>query len=295
MLGFPIIDAHVHTFPTPAIGLQATGGMNLSGCTGTVQELLGLMAVGGIERAAMMNMTPVADMREAALAAGKGSYEEVARQMVERMKRRNVWTCQIGREQPSLIPFLSLDPSMGPEDAVAEIHRCVEAGARGIKLHPASQRFNPDDPRLWPAYAEAESMGLPVLSHGGIFFADPESSEHTRPKAFARVLEAFPRLTLVLAHMGQGYLDEALAMAERFSNLLFDTSGVITGTLEAPPISNDEAVALIRRLGADRVLFGSDWPWFHPLRDLERIETLPLSDRERRLILSENARRVMRI
>ena len=290
---YDVIDAHVHTYPTSAIGLQATGGMAMSGCAGTVQELLALMSVGGIDKAAMMNMTPVADMREAALGAGKGPPDEVARQMIDRMKRRNDWTCQTAREQPSLVPFISLDPSMGPEDAVAEVHRCREQGAHGIKLHPSSQRFNPGDPSLWPVYAEAESLAMPVLSHGGFFPADPESSEFSRPRAFARVLEAFPKLRFVLAHMGQGYVDESLAMAQRFPNLHFDSSTVITGTVFPPSMSDDEAVALVRRFGAERILFGSDWPWFHPLRDLERIETLALSPSERRLILNENARRVM--
>ncbi len=292
---YDVIDAHVHTYPTAAIGLQATGGMNMSGCAGTVQELLALMSVGGIDKAAMMNMTPVADMREAALAAGKGPIEDVARQMIERMKRRNDWTCQTAREQPCLVPFISLDPSMGPEDAVAEVHRCREQGAVGIKLHPSSQRFNPDDPNLWPVFAEAESLEMPVLSHGGVFPADPESSDFSRPKAFARVLKAFPKLRFVLAHMGQGYIEESLAVAEEFPNIHFDSSSVITGMFWPPEMSDDEIVAMVRQFGAERILFGSDWPWFHPLRDLERIEALTLSTEERRLILGENARRVMGI
>jgi uncharacterized protein len=175
------------------------------------------------------------------------------------------------------------------------VHRCRGQGAVGIKLHPSSQRFNPDDPNLWPVYGEAESLEMPVVSHGGIFPVDPESSDFSRPRAFARILEAFPKLRFVLAHMGWGYVDEAVAMAERFPNMHFDSSSVITGTINPPSLSDDEAVALVRRFGAERILFASDWPWFHPLRDLERIETLALSDSERRLILGENARRVMGI
>ena len=295
MSGFSVIDAHVHTYPTSQIGLQATAGTAFSGCAGTVQELLGLMAVGGIDKAVMLNMTPVADMREAALARGEGPYEEVARQMIERMKRRNAWTCQVAREHPSLVPFISLDPSMGPDDAVAEIRRRAQEGACGIKLHPSSQRFSPTDRNLWPAYAEAEALGLPVVSHGGIFPLDTESSEHSRPRAFTRVLEAFPRLTLVLAHLGEGYLEESLAMAAKYPNLFFDCSAAVSGTVQPPSLSDDEAADVIRRLGVDRVLFGSDWPWFHPLRDRERIEALPFSDSEKGLILGENARRVMHI
>ena len=295
MSGFSVIDAHVHTYPTSQIGLQATAGTAFSGCAGTVQELLGLMAVGGIDKAVMLNMTPVADMREAALARGEGPYEEVARQMIERMKRRNAWTCQVAREHPSLVPFISLDPSMGPDDAVAEIRRRAQEGACGIKLHPSGQRFSPTDRNLWPAYAEAEALGLPVVSHGGIFPLDTESSEHSRPRAFTRVLQAFPRLTLVLAHLGEGYLEESLAMAAKYPNLFFDCSAAVSGTVQPPSLSDDEAADVIRRLGVDRVLFGSDWPWFHPLRDRERIEALPFSDSEKGLILGENARRVMHI
>ncbi len=295
MSGFSVIDAHVHTYPTAQIGLQATAGTALSGCAGTVEELLGLMAVGGIDKAVMLNMTPVTDMREAALARGEGPPEEVTRRMIERMKRRNAWTCQVARDHPSLVPFISLDPSMGADDAVAEVRRRVEEGARGIKLHPSAQRFSPTDPNLWPAYAEAEALGLPVVSHGGFFPLDPESSEHSRPRAFKRVLEAFPRLTLVLAHLGGGYREESLAMAAQHPNLLFDCAAAVNGTVQPPSLTDDEAVDLIRRLGVDRVLFGSDWPWFHPLRDRERIDALPMSDDEKRLVLGENARRVMRI
>ncbi len=290
-----IIDVHVHTYPSAAVGLQATGGTAMSGCAGTVQELLALMSVGGVDKAAMMNMTPVADMREAALAAGKGPPEEVAQQMIERLKRRNDWTCRTARDHPSLVPFISVDPSMGPDGVVAEVRRCREQGAVGIKLHPSSQRFNPDDPNLWPLYPEAESLEMPVLSHGGFFPMDPESSDHSRPRAFARILRAHPRLRFVLAHMGNGYIDESLAMAEEFPNLHFDSSSVIEGTIEPPQMSDEEAVALVRRFGAERILFGSDWPWFHPVRDIDRIEALPLSDEEKRLILGENARRVLGI
>ncbi len=296
MSGFSVIDAHVHTYPTPQIGLQATAGTALSGCAGTVQELLGLMAVGGIDKAVMLNMTPVTDMREAALARGEGPPEEVARRMVERMKRRNAWTCQVAREQPSLVPFISLDPSMGADDAAAEVRRRAEEGARGIKLHPSAQRFSPTDPNLWPAYAEAEALGLTVVSHGGLFSPDPESPQHySRPRAFTRILEAFPRLTLVIAHLGEGYREESLAMAAEHPNLFFDCAFTVNGTVQPPSLTDDEAADLIRRLGVERVLFGSDWPWFHPLRDRERIEALPMSDDEKRLILGENARRVMRI
>lgn len=294
MPDFPIIDAHVHTYPTPEIGLQAMQGRGQSGSSGTVEELLELMRTGGIERAVMVNMTPVADMRDAALARGQ-SEEEAQTLVIERLKRRNTWTCRVARAHPELVAFISLDPSMGEEGAAAEVRRCAELGARGIKLHPASQRFYPTDPRLGGAYAEAQDRGLPVISHSGAAAEGAGESPYARPHQFAEVLEAFPNLTLVLAHLGLGCLEESQEMAGRYPNLFFDGSAALNGTVEPPPFPDDEAVALVRRLGVDRVLFASDWPWFHPQRDAERILRLSLSDGEKRAVLRENALRVLRL
>lgn len=288
MIDFPIVDAHVHTYPTAEIGLQATQGLGQSGYSGTVEELLELMRGGNIEKAVMVNMTPVADMRDAALARGQ-SEEEAHILVIERLKRRNTWTCQVAREHPELVAFISLDPSMGEEEAAAEVRRAVGLGACGIKLHPASQRYFPSDRSLWGAYEEAQARGLPIISHSGAAAEGRGESPHARPLQFREVLETFPRLTLVLAHLGLGCVEESLEMAGRFPNLFFDSSATINGTVETPPFSDEESVDIIRHLGIRRVLFASDWPWFHPIRDVERIDRLALSDGEKRLLLRENA------
>jgi predicted TIM-barrel fold metal-dependent hydrolase len=294
VIDFPIIDAHLHTYPTPEIGLQATQGQGHSGCNGTVEELLELMRRGNIEKAVMVNMTPVADMRDAALARGR-SEEEAQTLVIERLQRRNTWTCQVAREHPELVAFISLDPSMGDEDAAQEVRRTVDLGARGVKLHPAAQRYYPSDRRLWSAYEEAQTRGLPVISHSGAAAEGGIESPHARPRQFKEVLEAFPRLTLVLAHLGLGCLEESQEMAGRYPNLFFDSSAAINGTVETPPFPDEEAVEIVRRLGIERVLFASDWPWFHPHRDAERIDRLPLSNDQKRLFLRENALRVLRL
>lgn len=293
MIDFPIIDAHLHTYPTPEIGLQAMQGRGNSGCSGTVEELLDLMRSGNIEKAVMVNMTPVADMRDAALARGQ-SEEETQTLVIERLKRRNTWTCEVSQEHPELVPFISLDPSMGEEDAAAEVRRGIELGSGGIKLHPAAQRYYPSDRRLWGAYEEAQARGLPIISHSGAAAGGVESP-YARPHQFREVLQAFPNLTLVLAHLGLGCLEESLEMAGRYPNLFFDSSAAINGTVEPPPFPDEEAVDLIRRLGIERVLFASDWPWFHPHRDAERGDRLPLSNQEKRILLRENALRVLRL
>jgi hypothetical protein len=78
-----------------------------------------------------------------------------------------------------------------------------------------------------------------------------------------------------------------------FPNAYLDTSGAISGIANPFAIPDDEAMAMIRRVGSDRVLFGSDWPWHHPIKDAQRIDRLPLGAEEKRLIFYENAQRVL--
>jgi predicted TIM-barrel fold metal-dependent hydrolase len=299
---YPIIDAHVHTFARPEIGWQAQSGAGLSGHAGTIEELLPLMREGNIARAVMVNMTPVFEMCQAALAKLPSDLsparrteaeEEIRLDLIGRVQRRNAWTCAVARENPGLVPYISLDPSMDGVTMVQEINDRVKEGAKGIKLHPVNQRFFPNDGRLYPAYQKVEELGLPIISHSGTaaLIGDPE--QHARPANFADVLRNFPGLTIVLAHMAHGYLDEAVGVMQTHPNVYLDSSAVIEGTMPSHMLPDEEAVATIRRVGCDRVLFGSDWPWFHPIKDAQRVDSLPLTADEKRLIFYENAQRAL--
>src|SRR3990172_9378713 len=269
MSDYAVIDAHIHTYRMAEMGWQAQQGTGRSGYAGTVEEYLDVLAADGIEKAIMVNMTPVADMRDALTSRGMTEGEASA-EAIERLRRRNAWTCAVARAHEQLVPYLSLDPSMGEDGALAELTVRVAEGARGIKLHPANQRYLPSDRRLWPVYEEAQRLGLPIISHSGLHF-DARLPAYASPSAFQEVLEAFPKLTVVLAHLGHGFLDDSFAMAERYPSLVFDCSYVVEGSADPPAISDEDAGAIFRRLGVDRVLFGSDWPWGHPLRDAPRV------------------------
>ena len=84
-----------------------------------------------------------------------------------------------------------------------------------------------------------------------------------------------------------------MEIVETYPNVYFDTSFVIEGTLPSHLLSDEEAAAMIRRAGCQRVLFGSDWPWSHPIKDTQRLDGLPLTAEEKRLIFYENAQRVL--
>ncbi|MBW2092698.1 MAG: amidohydrolase, partial [Deltaproteobacteria bacterium] len=210
-----------------------------------------------------------------------------------RVRRRNDWTCQLAKEHPQLVPFPSVDPLMKPEDMVREIEDKFENfGAKGLKLHPAEGCFFPDDPALTPVYETAVRLGLPIIAHGGVFTTD---KEYTRPINFTRVLENYPDLTFVIAHLGHGYWNESLEMSKKYPNLFFDTSAAIHGAEGHKPLSDDEAVELIRKIGVDRVMFGSDFPWYHPGQDLKRFLGLKFNEEEKKALLSENARRILKL
>lgn len=303
MPDFEVIDTHIHTYRTPAIAQQAmTGASHGTPAGGTIPEWQDLMPEMGITGAAMVNFTPVIEMQAAALAKLPPNLSvddrvhaeaEIRDTMAGRIQRRNDWSCEVTRENPSLATFIGVDPvMMDAAGLAAELVRCHQQGAKGIKLHPVVQEFHIDDPRLWPVYETAQRLEMPIIYHGGYFIAG-EGGEYARPRRLAKVAEDFPRLTTVLAHCGVGFFDESIEIAERFPNVYFDCCAVINPDTPLVSISDDEMVSLLRRLGTDRVFYGSDWPFYDPKSDLERISRLSLTDDEKRQILSENARRVL--
>ena len=302
MTEYLVIDAHVHTYQTRDIGLQAKQGSNITDYAGTVDELLPLMDRAGVSRAVMVNMLPVADMRDAAMdklpdglsrTEREEAIKEIDNRMLGRLERRNSWTCSLAKDNPGLIPFINLDPLMDENTMTAEIlDKVNNQGAKGIKLHPAVQRFFPNDRRLWPAYQTAQQLSLPVICHAGTF-ATP--IQYAQPRNFNEVLASFPNLTLVMAHLGMGFFDEVTSLARTYPSLQFDCCAII-GTTEAAGGPSDAALTtLIRETGVERVMFGSDFPWFDPAASIERLLSLDFSEQEKRLLLAENAIRIYKL
>ncbi len=296
-----IIDAHVHTYPTAAVGQSALQGTGRTKDSGTVEELLPLMKRGGISYACQANVTPTLAMKMAALEnLPPGSVQdeaEINARVIDRMKRRNMWTCRVAQENKGLIPLISVDILQSPEEMIAEIDEKSRLGAKGLKLHPMVNRAFPGDQRLWPAYARATELKLPVLFHSGkaeiIGIAD---KEYAQPKNFVPVLEGFPDLKIILAHLGKGFLNETVEIARKYDNVYFDTCGIFPGFALDPHFrSAGEAAEFLRTVGVHKILFGSDWPWLDPLLCVEQIKGLGLKAEETRQILGENAAEVFGI
>lgn len=154
-------------------------------------------------------------------------------------------------------------------------------GLCGVKLHPDIQGVALDDPRCMRIFEECEGR-LPVLLHTG-----DSRYDFSNPNRLLPVLERFPRLTVIGAHFG-GYsiwqsAAEVLAGRENF---YVDCSSSLFA------MTPEEGRRLVRAYGAEHVLFGTDFPMWDPMEEVARFDALELSERESRLILSENAERL---
>jgi predicted TIM-barrel fold metal-dependent hydrolase len=147
----------------------------------------------------------------------------------------------------------------------------------------------------------AQSGGGDGMAQNGIVVNPRTGDVWGRPARFAPVLETFPRLHVVLAHALAGYngtMGDVLALADRYERVYFDTTVVTPRAMEQPALVED-LVRLIRRVGAEHCVFGSNFPLTEFDHDRRRyiafIEALPLlTDREKRQILSDNGLRILR-
>jgi predicted TIM-barrel fold metal-dependent hydrolase len=296
-----IVDSHLHTYPSVEIGRQALGP-NGYGYAGTIAELQEVMRKANIYRSIMVNNTPVQEMRKAHIAKipanlspeqRKKEIQAIDKKMIERLQRRNQWTCEMGKENRNLVPLVSVDPLQSPEGMAAEVENKVTTmGAKGLKLHPLVSEFYPGDERMWPAYSKVQDLGVPLLFHSGASELPGYDSQYARPGQFEKMAKAFPKLTLILAHFGRGYYEEAIALAQKYPNLFFDTAACLQSPESTSAKQAEEICQMIKKVGATRVLFGSDWPWFDPILDVQMIGNMDLKDEEKALVLGLNAKRI---
>ncbi len=213
----------------------------------------------------------------------------------EHLMAFNRWACDLAAARPDLTVFVGADPTvLGADAGAAHLREMVERhGAKGIKIHPVVQQFLPDDPRMHAIYRTCIELGVPVLSHSGSAHGTVQFAE---PKAFARLLSTFPDLKLVLAHLGGGCWRQTVAFAEAFPQVSFDLCEIIawTGAPNAPTFN--ELALMINDIGPDRVMLGTDFPWYDLGNTADRVMALPLlSDEQKIAILGTNAARILKL
>lgn len=183
-----------------------------------------------------------------------------------------------------LISFGSVHPDC--ENVYDELKRIMDLGMAGVKLHPDHQGFYFDDKKAYPIYEACEQLGLILLTHAGF---DPISTDHvhTTPQAALKVIRDFPQLKLILAHMGGVYSSDEVEKVLVGENVYLDTA------VCANYIPPETIKRLVDKHGAEKVLFGSDFPWDTPINEMRMLERAGLSSRELDMILGENARSLL--
>lgn len=166
-----------------------------------------------------------------------------------------------------LIPFFFANPWRGPE-----AYRSQGRGFAGLKLGPVVHGVALNDPKTFALIRVAAFLNHPVylhcLSRPGFGVAD-----------LVGLAKEFPNVTFILGHAGIGNCDfHAVELVAPFSNILFETSGGFSSVIQAAS----------RRLGSNRVLFGTEYPLQHPAIEIEKILCLDLTESERQAIAYQN-------
>ena len=179
------------------------------------------------------------------------------------------------------IGFGALHPES--EDLLGDFEHLLALGLKGVKIHPDIQRFKLDDEKCLKMYELCEKHRLPILIHTG----DPRY-DYSNPNRMKPILEKFPRLVVIGAHMGGWSLwDEAYQSLSPYPNFFVDCcSTFYQGNLE-------HIKELIRLWGADRVLFGSDYPMWNPEKELDILLSFGFSQEEYDKILGGNLLRIL--
>lgn len=309
------IDSHVHIYQSTDEGLAAKEGYEIweygeqdevayCDVPGTVDDLLDSMARSAMDKVVIVNLY-VADEQRAILRRalppnlGRSEREQAERDIEARVRDGlfafNRWACDVARDHPAIHPYVCADVLLfsGEENATHIRDLAENEGARGVKLHGPAERFFMGDERLWPTYSVCRELGLPVIGHSG---PDPEGKGFAEPRAFGAVLQAFPEIPIVLAHMGGATWRQALEIARTYDNAYFDCCEIIEWTRSENGPTERELAQLIRDIGADRVMMGSDFPWYDLDQTVDRVMSLPvLAMEEKEGIVGANAERILRL
>jgi len=239
-----IIDFHAHIYPDDVAEKLVPKMEEIYGVkrrhNATLSSLLASANDGDIDKVVVL---PVANRPEHA--------------------KLNTWYAGLKEKSDKIIPFGSLHPQNDPN----ELDSFPELGLKGIKFQPNAQLFYPDDGKMFKFYRKASELDLIVVFHAG----DEEGGvrgEYSQPEKFIKVLQSFPGLKIVLPHLGGFKTWDKLDLVLGYENVYYDTAH-LPGNIDDGLLLN-----LIDKIGIEKVIYGTDFPWSDHREDKEHIEKL---------------------
>ncbi len=258
-----IVDTHTHIYPdkvAPIVARKMAEGVLKPYGNLTLQDLLATSDRCGIGATVVFNI------------AEKPSVVQAANDFLASV-------C----DGQKLIGLGTIHPDY--ENFQEEIDRLKTMGLRGVKFSSTYQDFFADEERMLPIYQKLSDNDMITYFHVGKDPVSPTAEAKTSPQRLARVLEMFPKLKVVAAHFG-GL--EMLEEAEKYlagKNLYLDTAW--TPSVE---VLNPEAIThLIKKHGAERIFFASDYPFTDIQKQINWLLKLPIGTEEKERILWRNA------
>lgn len=172
----------------------------------------------------------------------------------------NRWVFECAREYPDrIIPFVGVDPQRGQKAIELLEEYANRYGAMGVKVYPATG-FYPDDESLIPFWSAVEDLGLLTVTHIGAAWG-PMDEKYCHPYRYKKVLDRYPSVNIVMAHLGGKWREETLSIVERYENAYTDCSA-LQGWLPSNPEMALRRLREVAQRIPDKVIFGSDWPLF---------------------------------
>lgn len=265
---FPAIDIHVHPICPEVLAVSPPNFWPQHSCelnALTMQTLVEQMDVAGVTMAVLL-----------ALDVERTRGFSISNELVAHL---------IHQYQGRFLGFASVDPRKA--DAPLELkHAIATLKLSGLKLHPCLQEFYPNDKAAYPVYEEAQALGVPILFHTGQDLVGGRL-KFGRPLYLDDVALDFPQLTIIAAHYGWPWVEEAISLALRHQNVYLDLSGW-------SPLHFPDSLLKLGSTRLDRkLLFGTDYPVIRPSNWRAAFQCLPLSTEAKENILRRNATQVL--
>lgn len=273
-----IIDAHTHIFRNQAHGREAyayfmmrgsiSGHCNEPVSFGTVEEVLLLQQRHNIIHTNILNFTWSGRyLRDGMyiLPENGPEREDGRRRLVDKILRRiqenNEWAVNTVKGHATLSFFCGVDPVvMSEQTLLTEVDDKVRRGALGVKIVPYDLHVGANDRLFWPLYGYCQHHGIPIWAE-----TSGREGGYGHPLLFAEALEAFPKLTIVFSHIGysskfgEGSDAVVAELAHRYPGVYGDVS-LRLDEVASGRVTPEQMVKQIRRVGVDRVIYGSNYP-----------------------------------